>query len=61
MDPMAIGLLLSNLLKLADFGATILKAHSEGRTLTPEELAAFRDKAKSAIDELDAKIAAHGG
>jgi hypothetical protein len=57
MDPVtAIGLLLANLTKLAEFGAVIAKARAEGRDLTPAEVLAAGAFAQSAIDRLDSKL-----
>lgn len=57
----ALGLLLSNLDKLAAFGAAIGRARAEGRDLTPAEVEAAGVLAQDALDNLKAKVEAAGG
>jgi hypothetical protein len=38
----ALGLLIGNLLRLAQFSADLLRAHSLGQTLTKEDVARYR-------------------
>ena len=52
----AIALLLANLTRLTEFGAAISRAHSEGRTLTKEEVDAFRAADDAARARLQAEI-----
>lgn len=54
----ALGLLIANLNKLAEFGTVIAKARAEGRDLTPEEVSASGVLAQAALDRLKAAIAA---
>lgn len=49
------------LIGAAEFSSVAAQAHSEGRKLTSEEVAKFRDGANLALDDLDAKIKAAGG
>ena len=57
----AIGLLIANLGKLAEFGTVIAKARAENRNLTPEEVSASGVLAQEALDRLKAAIAAAEG
>lgn len=54
----ALSLLISNLGKLAEFGAAIARARAENRPLTKEEVDASGVLAQGALDRLKAAIVA---
>jgi ABC-type uncharacterized transport system fused permease/ATPase subunit len=52
----ALALLLSNLIRLSEFATAIGKAHAEGRSLTAEEVNAFRAADDAARERLQREI-----
>jgi len=62
MDPItAVGILIASLTRLSEFGIAIANARNEGRDLTADEVAKFKENAQLHLDALDAQIKAAGG